>query len=58
MLIAQRLAAQALGRVCNTWIILPETPSKQVALPLAAFGQVACSRVLGVLFWFNQFVPI
>jgi len=38
---AQRLAAQALGRLCNIRFILPETSSMQVAIPLAALGQVA-----------------
>jgi hypothetical protein len=38
---AQRLAAQALGRLCNTWFILPETSSKHVALPLAALPQLS-----------------
>jgi len=40
-LAAERLAAQALGRLCNTRFILSETSSKQKPLPLAALGQVA-----------------
>jgi hypothetical protein len=56
---AQRLAAQALGRLCNTRFILPETSSKHVALPLVALGQVACSRLLGAfifLFSLNNII--
>jgi hypothetical protein len=36
-----------LGHLCSSRIILPETSSKHDALPLAALGQIVCSRGLG-----------